>query len=170
MKRFFLTAFACMALFFLNSRSVQAQDQDSTVFFEQFGLDRSMAGKDILTLLKSEGKSGGSIVVNQSYSLTRALRSQVNANVDRRTAGYRIRIFFDNSQNARNRSSSIQASFNASYPDIHAYRSYENPYFKVTVGDFRTKSDALRFMDRIRSEYPSVFLVREDIRYPIMMN
>ena len=49
-----------------------------------------------------------------------------------------------------------------------AYRSYANPYFKVTVGDFRTKSEAMALLERIKYEFPSAFVVKENISYPIV--
>jgi hypothetical protein len=31
----------------------------------------------------------------------------------------------------------------------------------VTVGNFRSKSEAMKFLNQIKEQYPSVFLVRE---------
>ena len=58
--------------------------------------------------------------------------------------------------------------FEAKYHDIKAYRTYVNPYFKVTVGDFRTKSEAMGFLSRIVTEFPSAFVVKESIEFPVV--
>ena len=52
------------------------------------------------------------------------------------------------------------------YPGHGAYRSFASPYFKVTVGDFRTKSEAMQLMEKVISEYPAAFVVKEAIQYP----
>ena len=57
--------------------------------------------------------------------------------------------------------------FESLYHDVVAYRTYANPYFKVTVGDFRTKSEAVQFLERIKKDFPSAFVVRENIEYPV---
>ena len=36
----------------------------------------------------------------------------------------------------------------------------------MTVGDFRTRSEALELLERIKSEYPSAFILKENINYP----
>ena len=54
------------------------------------------------------------------------------------------------------------------YNDVAAYRSYVNPYFKVTVGDFRTKSEAMQLLQKIRGAFPSAFIVKENINYPVV--
>jgi hypothetical protein len=80
--------------------------------------------------------------------------------------GFRVRIFFDNKQTARAESEEIATAFSEAYPQVAVYRIYENPYFKVTVGDFRTRSQAMQFMLRIRRTYPQAFITRENISYP----
>ena len=102
---------------------------------------------------------GGS--VHLSDSVDKAMTGQVEKNKGRRPQGYRIRIYFDNSQNARAVSEQIVDTFKVHHPAVPVYRIYDNPYFKVTVGEFRSKSDAMRFMEAIRPEYPTVFLVKE---------
>jgi hypothetical protein len=54
------------------------------------------------------------------------------------------------------------------YHGIRAYRTYANPYFKVTVGDFRTKSEAMELLSRIKSIFPAAFVVKENISYPVV--
>jgi hypothetical protein len=58
--------------------------------------------------------------------------------------------------------------FNTLFPDVMAYRIYANPYFKVTVGDFRTKSEAMALLARIKGDFPSAFVVKENIGYPVV--
>jgi len=81
--------------------------------------------------------------------------------------GFRVRIFFDNKQSARAESERIASEFSSVSPGIAVYRIYENPYFKVTVGDFRTKSEATRFMNSIKGIYPQAFITRDQINYPL---
>ena len=99
--------------------------------------------------------------VSIPVSVEDALYSHILRNKTRKNTYYRIRIFFNNSRDARNVSETIANTFTANFPDIPVYRIYSAPYFKVTVGDFKTKSDAMRFMEMIRPQYPAVFLVKE---------
>ena len=58
--------------------------------------------------------------------------------------------------------------FESMYHDVVAYRTYANPYFKVTVGDFRTRSEAVRLLERIKGAFPSAFVVKENIAFPVV--
>ena len=80
--------------------------------------------------------------------------------------GFRVRIFFDNKQNSRGASEAAMNRFKGAFPGIPAYRSFTSPHFKVTVGDFRTKSEALRLLQAVKGMFPSAFIVKERINYP----
>lgn len=142
---------------------------DSLVYRFVSGADTTLIGKDIFHAmpLKARGDKAD-VEIYQSQEVANALRGQVASNGSRMINGFRVRIFFDNKQSARVESEAVLKRFEALHRDIKAYRTYANPYFKVTVGDFRTKSEAMEVLSRIKTEFPSAFVVKESIEYPIV--
>lgn len=142
---------------------------DSIVYRPASAVDTSLVGKDIFKLMPKKSKGGAADVeIFQSDSLMNAMQKHVAANSGRTLSGYRVRIFFDNRQSARVASEETLKRFESLYHDVVAYRTYANPYFKVTVGDFRTKSEAMALLERIRYEFPSAFVVKENISFPVV--
>lgn len=139
---------------------------DSLVYRPSSSVDSTLAGKSIFSVLPSKGAGKGEVKVHQSQAIARAMESHVAANRNKNLSGYRVRIYFDNSQDARGASESAMGRFMALHPGIAAYRSFQNPFFRVTVGDFRTKSEAMRLLRSIKGEFPSAFVVQERINYP----
>lgn len=129
-------------------------------------VDSTMVGVDILWLIGQKG--AGTATVNQSYEIRNALARHIVTNGSTKMQGYRVRIFFDSDRTARSRSEAIAASFSEKYPEVPVYRSHVSPYFKVTVGDFRTRDDAQRFASKLTNSgaYRYVFVVKEQINYP----
>ncbi len=78
-------------------------------------------------------------------------------------SGYRVRIFFDSKQNARQASLSVQSQFNALYPEFPSYWSFDQPNYMVTVGNFTTKEEATALVGRIASTFPKAFVLRQNI-------
>ena len=142
---------------------------ESLVYRFVSGADTTLIGKDIFHAmpLKARGDKAD-VEIYQSQEVANALRGQVASNGSRMINGFRVRIFFDNKQSARVESEAVLKRFEALHRDIKAYRTYANPYFKVTVGDFRTKSEAMEVLSRIKTEFPSAFVVKESIEYPIV--
>ena len=142
---------------------------DSIVYRPAAAVDTLMAGKDVFMIMLSKADGAAADVdINQTPVVADAVRRQIEANKDRGLQGYRVRIFFDNKQTARVESEETLKRFESMYHDVVAYRTYANPYFKVTVGDFRTRSEAVMLLERIRHEFPSAFVVKENIEYPVV--
>ena len=175
-----ISVFFAAGSFALSAQEIEAVSQtpevpegyelvDSLVYRFVSGADTTLIGKDIFHAmpLKARGDKAD-VEIYQSQEVANALRGQVASNSSRMINGFRVRIFFDNKQSARAESEAILKRFEALHRDIKAYRTYANPYFKVTVGDFRTKSEAMEVLSRIKVEFPSAFVVKDYIEYPIV--
>lgn len=168
MKRILAIA-SFMLLMVVAAKAQTVQTADSVVYRQAAAIDSTLQGKNIMTILPSKSKGGkADVKVYQSQAIVDALKKQIASNHSRTISGFRVRIFFDNSQSARNASEATLARFCASHPGIPAYRSFQSPYFKVTVGDLRTKSEAMELLERIKGEFPSAFIVKENINYPVV--
>lgn len=124
-------------------------------------MDTTLVGRDIMTLM------GSGISVNQTSAVRTALNKYIYSNTGKKIQGYRIRVFYDNSPQARTRSESIAAYLRNQFPENGVYRSFESPNYKVTVGDFRTKDEALKIYMALKGIYPTAYIIKESINYPL---
>lgn len=142
---------------------------DSVIYRPVATVDTTLVGKDVFLLMPSrEMGDKADVKIVQTETVKDAMRRQVTDNASRTLSGYRVRIFFDNKQTARVESEETLKKFESMYHDVVAYRTYANPYFKVTVGDFRTRSEAVRLLERIKGAFPSAFVVKENIAFPVV--
>ncbi len=82
------------------------------------------------------------------------------------TSGYRIEIFFSSGIGSRSDALKVKTEFLKQFPDETAYMSFQTPNFKIRVGDFRTKSEALNLKEKISKNYPNAFIVSDIIQFP----
>ena len=154
MKRFLvITLLALLPCLVLRAQEYRVENGSAQV-------DSALVGRSILSVL------GPGVTVNQSRTMRSAFDSYVSNNAGKKLTGYRIRVYFDNGQSARTRSESIARSISNAYPGIGVYRTFESPNFKVTVGDFRTRDDALKVYHSLKSSYPTAIILKETINYP----
>ena len=123
-------------------------------------MDSTYVGKSILSVI------GPGAEINQTTQVRQALYNYISSNASKAIQGYRIRVFYDNSPQARVRSESIAAYLRAQYPETGVYRSFESPNYKVTIGDFRTKDEALRIYNALKGTYPTAYIIKENINFP----
>ena len=138
--------------------------RDSVVYLQSVPVDSSLVGKDIFNLLAEHEKNGSGVTVHQSQRLRDAFESHVASNPYRTASGFRVRIFNDNRQTSRNDSEAALERFREMFPGVSAYRTYSNPFFRVTVGDFRTRSEAIRLLLQVKVTFPTAFIVQVEDR------
>ncbi len=80
--------------------------------------------------------------------------------------GYRIQIFFDAGNNSLRRANRAAEEYNLLYPGDSAYISFSEPYYKVRIGDFRSRFDAEAYLQQILDDYPNAFVIRDQINFP----
>ena len=81
--------------------------------------------------------------------------------------GFRIQIYASNKRNAREESNITMAKFLSKFPDIKTHQQYADPgYFKIRVGDFRTRTEAVKLFLLISKEFPDSYLVPDIIQFP----
>lgn len=84
------------------------------------------------------------------------------------TEGFRVEIFFSSGSKSRENAMRKKTEFLRNFPDQTAYMSFQSPNFKVRVGDCRTKNEALKLKEEIRSHYPNAFIVPDMIQFPTL--
>lgn len=82
--------------------------------------------------------------------------------------GYRVEIYFSSNVNAKENALRKKVEFLSQYPDNTVHIKYDAPNFRVRVGDFRTKNEALKLYKEIKSKYPVAFIVADKIDFPLL--
>ena len=80
--------------------------------------------------------------------------------------GYRIHIFMESGNDALAIAEEVKIEFEEKYDDVPAYLTFGEPYYRVRVGDFRTRLDANRFLQRINRKYPNAWVIKDKINLP----
>jgi hypothetical protein len=83
------------------------------------------------------------------------------------TGGYRIRVYSDNGKNAQSESRSRAATISSQFPQWASHVTYSAPYWRLSVGDFRSYSEASAALAELKRAFPAyqreMRLVRERI-------
>lgn len=77
--------------------------------------------------------------------------------------GYRIQLYYGSD---RQKAIMLKAEFLRDYPENNVYLIYQQPNFKVRMGDFKNKFEADRFFKTIKDDYPACFIVPDNINLP----
>ena len=86
--------------------------------------------------------------------------------------GFRIQIYSSSNRNAKEESSKANAEFlskfpESEFPELKSYTQFAQPaYYKIRVGNFRTKTEATRLFLLISKVFPDAYIVPDFIYFP----
>ena len=98
------------------------------------------------------------VSVDSLITLHKAFNNQYNS-----INGYRVQIFKGSGNSALENAEIIMAEFTADQTNTLAYISFMEPYYRIRVGDFKTRLEALNFLKIIKGTYPSSFVIKDNI-------
>ena len=126
-----------------------------TISFAQRSGEVEVVADPLISLMQRSRKGTG-ITANTTT------KQVVDKNDATRTTamGFRVQIY---SGSDRSDAYAEQARFKKLYKDIDTYLSYEEPNYRVKVGDFRSRSEAQDLMQGLRTQFNNVFVFTEEI-------
>jgi len=90
--------------------------------------------------------------------------NQINPGIE----GYRIQIFFESGNFSKRLALEAKSAFVEKYSDVPSYVLFHEPYYKVRIGDYRTRMEAEKFLKEIERDYPNAFVVSDEINFPAL--
>ena len=79
--------------------------------------------------------------------------------------GFRIQIAAYSGVNSKSQAEAARNSFNSLFPYTKSYLIYNEPYFKVRVGNYRSRLQAHKDLETIKLTYPSAYIVPDKVSY-----
>lgn len=72
-----------------------------------------------------------------------------------KVVGFRVQVFSDNNhRTAKSEALVKERNIISRFPQINSYLSYKPPFWRLRVGDFRTREEATEMMQQIKKEFP----------------
>jgi len=103
--------------------------------------------------------SGGNVKVIKDSRIDMLIKKQIYINTlaIRNQPGFRVQVI---TTNRRNDATAAKARVMQLYPEYRTYLDYQAPYFKVRVGDFKTREEATELREKLYNHFQGgVFVV-----------
>ena len=108
----------------------------------------------------------GKLEISADHKVAKLFERYLQENKKNQTIdGFRVQIHFGND---REKAKDIKTKFLTLYPQIEAYESYQQQNFRIRTCDFRTRYEALKFQKLIAVNFPSSYIVSDNIKLPIL--
>ena len=109
----------------------------------------------------------GVLILEQSTKIDTLImkQRQIHAN-DSAIDGFRVQIFMELGNDALHHADSVKTKFSEKYPDVPVYLLFGQPYYRLRIGDFRTRLEAENMYQQVKKEYKNAFVTADRIELP----
>lgn len=109
----------------------------------------------------------GVLILNQSTRIDTLImkQRQIHAN-DSTIDGFRVQIFMELGNDALKNAESVKTKFAEDYPEVPIYLVFGQPYYRLRIGDFRTRLEAENMYQRVKKVYKNAFVTADRINLP----
>ncbi|QQS29785.1 MAG: SPOR domain-containing protein [Sphingobacteriales bacterium] len=105
--------------------------------------------------------SPGIISILPNHQVNMLIEAHKNANAKKHTTqGFRVQIIQDSSREAVRQQ---KAALLKKFPQLRAYEVYDQPFFKLRVGDYLHRFEAFKVMHDLKSTFPASFIVQDKV-------
>ncbi|NPA37727.1 MAG: SPOR domain-containing protein [Chlorobi bacterium] len=104
----------------------------------------------------------GEVVIHQEPGIDFLLDTHIEMNKRHRYFdGYRIQLYSGSGQRAKHSAMDVKAKLLELYPDEKVYLSFTAPFWRVRVGNYRNKNEALELLGKLRKKFPNAYIVKD---------
>jgi len=136
----------------IHAQDVDQQEEESRIYQQLF----------------QQGAAGSNVRIVQEKKLDEILLNFMEQG--RKLGGipcYWIRIYSGSTHSARDEAYETKARFLKKYEGIRNDVIYDDPNFKVYIGGYRSKSETLKLLNKIKRDFPTAFIVYDIIDFPV---
>ncbi len=114
--------------------------------------------------VSASAQSGGKLNVRcNTVSLDSLLIQSSKSNSNQtQIDGFRIQIYSGSGVSSKTEAENVMAKFAKMYPAERVYVIYTAPFWRVRVGDYRSKSEALPLLNTIQGSFSGSYIVYDN--------
>ncbi len=117
--------------------------------------------------LCSIAQNKGKLILEQDQRIEQLIQRQIEIHAaDSTIDGFRIQIFMESGNDAVELANTAMEEFKEKYPDTPIYLVFGQPYYRLRVGDFRTRLEAEKAFQTLSQDYKKAFITSDRIQLP----
>ena len=134
----------------------------------------------IIDALQTPAPGKGQVTIQQPEALLRKLSVHMyGENVEKsdsaaylKIQGYRTQVFSENNQRkSKDEAFRKEKEIKDVFPSIPTYVTYNAPFWRLRIGDFRTHEEAYHMQRLLMDAFPAyrkeMYIVREEVKIPL---
>lgn len=126
------------------------------------GIVSAQSNNELITKLQERVEGEGVISIYDEDGIEELVSIQTEVNKRRNGVdGWRIQLFSGSGPTGKSNALKVKSKFLNSFPDNDVDLSFTSPWWRVRVGNYRQKHEALPLLNELRELFPNCYIVKD---------
>jgi hypothetical protein len=113
-------------------------------------------------LVQKDVPGEGKVIIHEEPGIDFLLDTHIEMNKRHKYVdGYRIQLYSGSGQRAKHSAMEAKTGFLELFPDEKVYMSFTAPFWRVRVGNYRNRNEALELLSKLRKDFPNAYIVKD---------
>ncbi|MFV0346309.1 MAG: hypothetical protein ACK5IQ_08720 [Bacteroidales bacterium] len=108
--------------------------------------------------------------ISESESVRAAWLQHIDKAQSEEVTVFRVQVYSGQGQGAKQEASDVKTTCVSMLPNVPSFIEWKSPYFKVSVGNFKDKSEATKTKEYLSSNFPGAFIVSTKVAVKILLS
>ena len=159
-KLFYFLLFCCVSTSGMNAQETKSIIDELNTYYP---------GKGRVTIFEDEAIKG---IVGRAITPKLPVYADPGTVPYVKMRGYKIQAFAGNDQRtSKNEAYRKQALINQAFPELETVITFESPFWRLRVGNFRTREEAEEVLNEMCKVFPSfgkeMYIVQDEVKIPV---
>lgn len=139
--------------------------QFTIVLITVFGFGLTAVGQGLAEEVQTVKAGEGKVVIHQEEGIDYLMKTMVNENARQAGVdGYQIQLYSGSGPNGKHQAMEVKTKMLEKFPDVQTTTKYNPPFWRVRVGNYRNKNEALPLLMKLKDLYPNCYIVKGTVR------
>ena len=133
--------------------------------FSIFAFGNALQGQNLLEEVQTVREGEGIVTIHQEEGIDFLMETMVKENsrqpgVD----GYQIQLYSGSGPKGKRQALEVKGKLLEEFPDVKITTTYNPPFWRVRVGNYRHKHEALPLLNDLKAIFPNCYVVKGSVR------
>ncbi len=123
---------------------------------------QQISGSEVVDELQKDAFGQGKVTIVEDDGIAFLMDAQVEINArSEGVDGYRIQLYKGSGPSGKKRALEVKGEFLDEFSGEEVYLAYNPPFWRVRVGDYRQRHEALPLIEKLKKRFPNCYVVKD---------
>ncbi len=124
-----------------------------------------LMGQNLVEEVQTVREGEGVVTIHQEEGIDYLMKTMVDENVRQGGVdGYQIQLYSGSGPKGKRQAMEVKTKLLEEFPELNITTTYNPPFWRIRVGNYRHKHEALPLLNDLKTYFPNCYVVKGSVK------